>query len=266
MMKRFWAGAVAGAALFAAAAMPVQAAEKVLRFGADSSPYPPFTSENAQGKWEGFEYDLMNAICKVEHLKCKMVGIAFDGIIPALKSHKIDVIWSSMSITPEREKQIDFTNKYYNTPADLITLKSSPISVKLGDWSALKGKTIGAQSSTTEADFISKRLAGIATLKTYDSQDAVNADLLAGRIDAMLADSVAMDTFLKSDQGKQATVALTIPANYDRQIFGDGVGGGVRKSDTKLKATLNDGIKKVIADGIYKQLEQKYFSFDVYGS
>jgi polar amino acid transport system substrate-binding protein len=270
MKRHAWIGAmVAGALLVVGTlgALPgAQAAPKVLRFGADSSPYPPFTSQNAQGKWVGFEVDLMNAICKVENLKCRMVGIAFDGIIPALNSHKIDVIWSSMSITPAREKLIDFTDKYYNTPADVIVLKSNPIHLTLGDFSGLKGKTVGAQSSTTEADFIQKKLAGIATPKTYDSQDAVNADLLAGRIDAMLADSVAMDSFLKSDQGKDAMVALSIPADYDRAIFGDGVGGGVRKSDQKLKATLNDGIKKVLANGTYKKLEQKYFSFDVYGS
>ena len=260
--------AAAGMALLLATGLgpDARAADKVLKFAAAAEPYPPFTSQDAKGKWVGFEVDLMNAVCAAEKLKCEMVGTAWDGIIPSLNAKKIDVIWSSMSITPERKKVIDFTDKYYNTPAELIGPKSANMKVTLDDSSALKGKTIGVQTSTTHAAFVQKHFGNLVTVKTYDTQDNANADLAAGRVDAVMADSIALNDFLASTQGKDFEVKLLVPANYDRETFGDGVGGGVRKTDTKLKAELNDGIKKIRADGEYDKIAKKYFNFDVYGS
>ena len=238
---------------------------QTLKFGVAAEPYPPFTTQEASGKWVGFEVDLMNAVCAAENLKCEMVGTSWDGIIPSLNAKKIDVIWSSMSITPERQKVIDFTDRYYSTPAEVIGPKDASYKVSLDDFSGLKGKTVGVQTSTIHANMVQKHMPGV-TLKTYDTQDNANADLAAGRVDAVVADSVALDDFLKSDAGKECCVSkLLIPATFDRAVLGDGVGGGLRKSDTKLKAELNDGIKKVRADGTYDKIAKKYFSFDVYG-
>jgi len=73
-----------------------------LKFGIAAEPYPPFESKDATGKWIGWEIDLMDAVCKQLKEKCEIVEVAWDGIIPALTSKQIDVIWSSMSITPVR--------------------------------------------------------------------------------------------------------------------------------------------------------------------
>ncbi len=259
---------LAAAALAAAAAInpAAQAQDRVLKFGAAAEPYPPFTTQDASGKWVGFEVDLMNAVCAAESLKCEMVGTAWDGIIPALNSNKIDVIWSSMAITAERKKAIDFTEHYYNTPAEVVALKSTPLKLTLADDSALKGKIIGVQTSTTHANFVTKHFGNLVTIKTYDTQDNANADLVAGRVDAIMADSVTLDDFLKTDQGRECEVKLLIPADYDRATMGDGVGGGVRKSDTALRDKLSHGIKKIRADGTYAGIEKKYFKVDVFGS
>ena len=258
--------AAAALAAFAVVNPAARAQDRVLKFGAAAEPYPPFTTQDASGKWVGFEVDLMNAVCAAEGLKCQMVGTAWDGIIPALNSNKIDVIWSSMSITSERLKAIDFTDHYYNTPAEVIALKSTPLKLTLTDDAALKGKIVGVQTSTVHANFVQKHFGSLVTMKTYDTQDNANADLVAGRVDAVMADSVALDDFLKSDQGRECEVKLLIPADFDRATMGDGVGGGVRKSDTALRQKLNDGIKKIHADGTYASIEKKYFKVDVFGS
>ncbi len=258
-------GVLAAAALLAVGGVG-QAAQTTLKFGVAAEPYPPFTSQTAGGKWVGFEVDLMNAVCAAEELKCEMVGTAWDGIIPALNAHKIDVIWSSMSITSEREKVISFTNKYYNTPAEVIAPKSEKLPLTLTDDTALKGKTVGVQTSTVHADFVRKHFGNLVTIKTYDTQDNANADLVAGRVDAVMADAIALNDFLASPQGKDCEVKLLIPADFDPATMGEGVGGGLRKSDTALKAKLDAGIKKIRADGTYAKIEKKYFTFDVYGS
>src|SRR3954470_23911022 len=81
-----------------------------IKFGVAAEPYPPFTSKDASGKWVGWEVDLMDAVCKQMNEKCELAEVAWDGIIPALTSKQIDVIWSSMSITAKRKETIDFTN------------------------------------------------------------------------------------------------------------------------------------------------------------
>jgi polar amino acid transport system substrate-binding protein len=80
-----------------------------LKFGIAAEPYPPFESKAASGEWVGWEIDLMNAVCKQLKEKCEIVEVAWDGIIPALTSKQIDVIWSSMSITsraPELYREV----------------------------------------------------------------------------------------------------------------------------------------------------------------
>lgn len=263
MFRRALLGAALAGVMLAGALAGAQAAP--LRFGVAAEPYPPFTTQEASGKWVGFEVDLMNAVCAAEKLQCEMVGTAWDGIIPALNAKKIDVIWSSMSITNERKQVIGFTNKYYSTPTEVIGPKGEKYKITTSDFSGLKGKTVGVQTSTIHANMVQKHF-GNVTLKTYDTQDNANADLAAGRLDAVVADSVALDDFLKSDQGKDCCeTKLLIPSDYDREITGEGVGGGLRKSDTALRDKLNDGIKKVRADGTYDKIAKKYFNFDVYG-
>src|SRR5438552_10432070 len=180
MRKQAFAGIVLGAilALTAFAAR----AEDTIRFGVAAEPYPPFTSKDASGKWVGFEVDLMDAVCANLKAKCEIVEVAWDGIIPALQANKFDVIWSSMSITAKRKETIDFTNKYYDTPAEIIGPKSASFNIDFKNPDSLKGKVVGVQTNTAHSRFITKYFPS-ATLKIYDTQDNVNADLVAGRLD-----------------------------------------------------------------------------------
>jgi polar amino acid transport system substrate-binding protein len=271
-MKKTILGSIVAGAVMALATFSAHA-EDTIKFGVAAEPYPPFTSPDASGKWVGWEVDLMDAVCAEMKAKCEIVPVAWDGIIPALQAKKFDVIWSSMSITPERKQQIDFTDKYYQTPAVLIGPKSDTTKIgivdnpeaagrKIIDPASVKGKTVGAQIQTIHANYVKKYLTE-SDVKLYDTQDNCNADLVAGRIDYVIADSIALDAFLKSDQGKDMEVKATIPSD---PIFGDGVGGGLRKDDTALKEKLNAALKAVHASGKYDEITKKYFNFDIYGS
>jgi polar amino acid transport system substrate-binding protein len=265
--------AIGVAGILAVGATPSHA-DDVIKFGVAQEPYPPFASQDSSGRWVGFEVDLMNAVCEQMKAKCQLVPIAWDGIIPALQEKKIDVIWASMSITDERKKVIDFTNKYYNSPAEIIGPKSAGIKIgivdnpdgkggKIANPADAKGKIIGVQTSTIHANYIQKYFGKDAEIKVYDTQDNANADLSAGRVDLVMADSVALADYLKSDQGKDMQVVVTIP---DDPLLGDGVGGGIRKGDDQLKAQLNDAIKGVRDSGVYNTIAKKYFDFDIYGA
>jgi polar amino acid transport system substrate-binding protein len=241
----------------AAAALAISAtsAKADLVFATDSSAYPPFTSQNAAGQWEGWEFDLMNALCAEMNEKCTMIPIAWDGIIPALLEKKMDGILGSMSITDKRKETIDFSDMYYNSAAVIIGAKTGDL-----DFSPehLSGKTIGVQGATTHQNYIDKYYVPKgATTKAYQKQDEVNADLAAGRVDYQLADGVALRDYLMSDEGK-ACCELKGAVPEDVSIFGPGVGVGLRKEDTALKDKINAAIKSLAAKGVFEDLTKKY--------
>jgi polar amino acid transport system substrate-binding protein len=261
MKKHIFGSLLAGAVLvFASIAAH---ADDALKFGVAAEPYPPFSSKDASGKWVGFEIDLMDAVCAQMKANCKLVEVAWDGIIPALQEKKIDLIWSSMSITDERKQVIDFSDKYYNTPPYIIGPKSLQIKLDKDHPEAVQGKVIGVQTATIHLNYVQKYFGKTAEVKAYDTQDNCNADLAAGRLDLVMADSIALDAFLKSDAGKDFEVKYVVPED---PILGYGVGAGIRKEDQALKAKINAAIKAVRDDGTYNKIAKKYFDFDIYGS
>lgn len=248
---------LAAAAIVAGATAAAQA--ETIRFSVSAEPYPPFASKNAAGKWEGFEVDLIDAICvHLKPAKCELKETAWDGIIPALLSKKIDVIFASMTITEERKKTIAFSIPYYNTPAAIAARKDSSIGITAD---SVKGKTIGVQTATIHQNYADKYFSSTATIKVYPSQDDANADLAAGRIDATIADSAALEPFLATPAAKDLEMKGFYPKTDP--IWGAGVGAGMRKGDTTLKGRIDDAIRAVYKDGSYAALMKKYFKYDV---
>ncbi len=249
---------VTGAAVALGVSMSAASAE--IKLGLDSAPYPPFADQDASGNRSGFEIELGNAICEAMGETCVWTPIAWDGIIPALQAKKIDAIFASMSITPKRMKVIDFSNKYYNTPAAIVAAKDSAID---GSPDSVDGKIVGVQVSTTHADYAKKHFGDkAAEVKTYQAFDEHNADLIAGRVDAVVGDSLAFSDFLSKDNAKGFEIKGYL---NDEAVFGKGVGVGMRKGDTELMKKFNDAIAKVRADGTYDKIAKKYFDFDIYG-
>lgn len=239
----------------------VSASAEQVKIGFSPESYPPFYQQDASGAWGGWEVELINAICTEAKLDCVLTPIPWDGIIPALTSHKIDAIMNSMTITDERKKTIDFSDKYYNTPTSVIGAKGQKFDATPD---ALKGKIIGVQVSTTHATYAKKHFTEAAEIKEYQTQDEANQDLIAGRIDATQADSIALDAFLKTDEGK-ACCDLKGYVAPDPEVLGPGVGAGLRKDDAELKDKINAAIKALRANGKYAEITKKYFDFDIYG-
>jgi polar amino acid transport system substrate-binding protein len=246
---------------FGIASLAAASAEPV-KVGFSPEAYPPFYSADASGNWTGWEVEIVHAICAEAKFECELTPIPWDGLIPALTTKKIDAIMNSMSITEERKKTIDFSDKYYNTPTAIVGPKSEKFGATPED---LKGKIIGVQVSTTHSAYAKKHFTEAAEIKEYQTQDEANQDLAAGRIDATQADSIALDAFLKSEQGA-ACCDLKGHVAEDLEILGPGVGAGVRKEDTELKEKINVAIKAIRENGKYDEITKKYFDFDIYGS
>ncbi|MDZ7841869.1 MAG: transporter substrate-binding domain-containing protein [Gammaproteobacteria bacterium] len=255
-LTRYICSGVAGlAALFAVAA----ASAEPLKVGIAAEPYPPFTYKSADGSWTGFEVELADAICARIERDCQITPTAWSGIIPALNSGKIDVIMTSMSITEERDKVIDFTDPYYNTLGAYVARKDLDIEFPDG----LDGRILGVQAATTHASFARDALTDTGVeVKIYDQQEQANRDLLSGRVDVILADQIAMAEFVERDEVADFEIKGMAPRH---PAFGDGIGIGLREDEGDLQSTLNEAIGAVLGDGTCTELSEKYFGQDICG-
>ena len=219
--------------------------------------YPPFNFVDAAGKLQGLDVDIANALCAEMKATCTIVAQDWDGIIPGLKAGKFDAIVASMSITEERLKEIDFSKKYYSSKLSVMTKADSDlVDIKPENF---EGKTIGAQSSTPQAEQ-AEALFGKhgAAVKLYPSQDEADMDLLNGRLDGVIADKFYLAAWMK-DSGKGCCKLIGDLAEGQTEI-----GVGLRKEDKALKQKFDAAMDAIVADGTYKTIVSKYFDFDIY--
>lgn len=248
------------AAIAAALVVPAAAQDKMkLRIGTEGA-YPPFNSTTANGELVGFDVDIAKALCEKMDAECTFVAQDWDGIIPALLANKYDAIIASMSITPERAEVVAFSNKYYNTPPAIAVPKDSSLTEATPE--ALSDIIMGAQSSTTHANYAAAKFPD-TQLRRYGSPDEYKLDLESGRIDAAIDDVVVLSDWIDSPDGECCKILTTL--KVDPEINGVGAGVAVRQDEEELVAKLNEAIAAIRADGTYKQINDKYFAFDVYG-
>ena len=238
----------------------VLAQGKELKVAIDPT-YEPFTFKTADGKPTGFDVDIANAVCEHIKRKCVFVEQVWDSMIPGLQAKKYDTIISSMSITEDRLKVVDFTDKYYNTPSKIVVKKD----IKFTDESSLKGKKIGVLKGSTQEKYANGELKKAGVVVTpYEAQDQVYLDIKSGRLDGTVADVLEVTGgFLSKPEGKD--YVLVGPELFIPKYFGSGAGFALRKGDTALKTELNGAIKAIRSNGTYKTINDKYFKMDVYG-
>ncbi|SMF22512.1 amino acid ABC transporter substrate-binding protein, PAAT family [Azospirillum oryzae] len=253
-MKRLIPGV---AALLLLASGGIAAAQDPVRIATEGA-YPPFNFTQPDGKVAGLEVDLANALCERMKRPCTVVAQEWDGIIPGLLAKKYDAIMATMNITPERAKAIGFSIPYMVVPAYFVAPANSTID---GSPASLRGKTIGAQVSTTHSRYVEKHLGSEATLKTYDTASNLLADLKAGRLDAAITTGATASDWVKGDGGK--SVKLVGQPVIDAEVFGPGIGVGLRKEDTALKQSFDEAIRAVVQDGTLARIAARYVDFSI---
>ena len=234
-------------------------AQEKLRIGTEGA-YPPFNNLTADGSLVGFAIDIANALCEEMQVECEFITQDWDGIIPALQANRFDAIIASMSITEERMKQVDFTNKYYNTPPAIVAPNDTDIAgVTKED---LAGKTIGVQGSTTHSNY-SEATYTDSDIKSYPTADEYKLDLINGRIDAANDDITVIEEWLSTTEGACCKIVGVITPV--EEIHGSGAGIAIRKGEDELREKFNAAIDAIRANGKYKEINDKYFTFDAFG-
>ena len=247
-----------------------------IRIGTEGA-YPPWNAKDESGKLIGFEVELANWLCIYMEADCTLVEQDWDGMIPGLIMRKYDAIVAGMSITDERMKTINFSQGYADEVASLAVMKGSslegmdtPKAINLstggGDvkkalktlTAALAGKTIGVQTATIHQNFLESGDVGSVKVRTYKTQDEVNLDLAAGRIDAALAAAVAFTDYAE----KSGKPVVLVGPTFSGGAFGNGVGVGIRKADADLLKRFNSAINTARKNGKISELAIKWFGFD----
>lgn len=196
----------------------------------------------------GFDIDFMNEVAKAGGFTVEFKNTAWDGIFAGLAAGKYDAIISSVTITEERKKEMDFSDSYINAGQVLIVQKETSGVTVLAD---LKGKTVGAQIGTT-GSFEVEKVSGV-TLKTYDEIGLAFEDLVNGRLEGVVADTpVAADFALQNEsyKGKLKIVGESFTEEY--------YGIAVQKGNTEALEAINRGNAKVVGTATFERLEKKW--------
>ncbi|MFK4823906.1 ABC transporter substrate-binding protein [Paenochrobactrum sp. BZR 588] len=254
--------AFAFALSLSAAGVTTASAEEPLKLKiASEGAYPPFNFIKPDGTLSGFDVDIAHALCEEMKAECEFITQEWDGAIPGLQAGKFDAYFASMSITDERKKQVDFSGKYYNTPPGIAVPKDSTITGMTKE--DLAGKTIGVQVSTTHANYSEKTFTD-SDIKAYPTAEEYRLDMANGRLDAVNDDSVTLMEWLDTPDGACCKLLGTFPPVVE--IHGPGVGAAIKKGRPDLQEKLSAAIKAIRANGKYKEINDKYFSFDAYGT
>ncbi|MGM8937427.1 ABC transporter substrate-binding protein [Psychrobacter glaciei] len=223
--------------------------KEVLRIGTEGA-YAPFNYTNADGTLGGFDVDIANAICDDMKVTCEIVAQDWDGIIPGLKAGKYDAIVAAMSVTPEREQQVSFTDSYFSNALVFLAKKDSSFNPSNSD--DINAHSIAAQRSTISSQWLEDTYPK-ANMKLYDTLSNAFLDLGSGRVDAMISDKLPAIEWLSSPSGSNYVL------KGEEIDINDNFAIAVRPGDP-LQAKFNESLSNLKANGTYDKINQKYFT------
>lgn len=221
--------------------------EGILQAGSDTA-FPPMEFSDGQGGYIGFDVDLCTAIAKKMGLELEVVSTAWDGIIPNLMGDRFDIIMSAMSITPERQEQINFTDPYLPGILAISTPKDQPIA----DAAGLAGKIVGVQVDTT-GQFAVEEAGGYKELKKYATILEAFMDMDAGRVEVVVNDEPVNAYVIATNESYNEKYA-----NTGGIVTDNSYGYAIKKENTALQAAMNAALQELRDEGVYQKILDKW--------
>ncbi len=216
-------------------------------FGSDCT-FPPMEFLDTNKQIVGFDVDLINAAAKAAGFEAVVKNTAWDGIFAGLEAGDYDAVLSSVTITDQRKKVMDFSVPYVNAGQVLIVRKTTEGVTEL---SQLAGKDVGAQIGTTGAIEVAKH--PDIKLKTYDEIGLAVDDLVIGRLEGVVVDSPTSASYVLQNPTYKAKLMI-VGAPFTSEFYGV----AVKKGDTKDLDLINKGLEAVIKDGTRDALVKKW--------
>jgi len=227
-----------------------QAEKKVLRAGTNAT-FPPFEMQENH-EFTGFDMDLIRAIGEEQGYQVEIKHMDFKALIPALGNDKIDVAIAGMSITPDRLKSVDFSEPYFDAGL-IIAVADTNTTIK--STADLKGKKLAAQNGTTGAAYCEqiKQQDPTTEVRIFDDIGAAFMELEKGGVDAVVNDHPVTAYYLKTTKSSKAKMVGEIFSASEQY------GIAVKKGNTEMLNLMNEGLRKIKANGKYDQIYKKWF-------
>ena len=231
----------------------VSSAEKKIYINGIDPDYPPFAYIDEKGNPAGFDVESLDWIAKEMGFEVKHQPTSWDGIITALLAKKIDMVYSGMSITPERLEKVNFSIPYWEIDQAVCVREDSDLNVI----AALCGKYVtGSQRGCTAAEWIEANLVNTGIIpkenfKLYETFSLAVQDVVNGRLDSAMMDDVMVEDAIRSGQPVKIVGIIKT---------GEAYGVAVRKEDNELEEMINEGIKRLLKADIWEELKIKYLT------
>lgn len=203
------------------------------------------------GKLTGFDVEIGTEIAKRLGLEANPVTNSWETIIQGLKGNKYDAIIGSMTATPERDKQIDFTEPYYLSGAQIFVAEGN---TEIQSREDLQGKTIGVIQASTWKE-IAETLTDADKVKGYPVDVNALQDLELGRVDAVITDKI-VGVNARNEKGLKIK-------EIDSLLSEDRVSIGIVEGNTELADRINQALKEMIEDGTYEEISMKWFNTNI---
>jgi ABC-type amino acid transport substrate-binding protein len=222
---------------------------KTYNVGSDAS-YAPFEYVDSNKNIVGFDIDVLKAIAKAEGFNVKFNNTAWDGIFLSLDQGTNDMLISAITITDERKQKMDFSDPYFEATQMIAYKKGS----NLTTLDALKGHKVAVQNGTTGDDIVGKAFGKDSpNIKRFDAMPLALQELANGGVDAAVGDNGVVVNYVKNNGGDKFDTA--IDPNFPKEYYGI----AVKKGNSDLLNKINDGLKKIKADGTYDSIYKQWF-------
>ncbi|WP_420843294.1 amino acid ABC transporter substrate-binding protein [Levilactobacillus senmaizukei] len=232
--------------------------KKRVVIGLDDS-FVPMGFRQKSGKLVGYDIDLAEAVFKLYGVKADFQSIDWNMNVTELHNGTIDLIWNGFSITPQRQRQVAFSDTYLNNDQVLVSLKKN----RIDSYADMQGKVLGAQTGSSGANdidtypkLLKDRIKNHDAV-TYDSFTNAFIDLNVGRIQGLLIDSTYANYYIKH-QAHPEDYRVTVGA-FPKERFAV----GMRKGDVTMRRKINAGLKQLAANGDLEKINEKWFGHNV---
>jgi polar amino acid transport system substrate-binding protein len=220
----------------------------ILKVGMELA-YPPFEMSDKNGSPTGVSVDLAYALGKYLNREVIIENIAWDGLIPSLKTKKVDIIISSMTINDERKKAIDFSDGYAKSSLAILANKDSDVTT-IDDLNN-KTKTVAVKKGSTGHLYAKNHLQN-ANVLVFDKESACVLEVLQGKADGFIYDQLTIYKNWMQHQDKTKPILQSFQKDFEQW------GIALRQGEPELKKSINEFIKQSKNDGTFDKLSYTY--------
>lgn len=244
-------------------AAPVEAGELpkrvAIRFLTDSD-FPPFFYNDEEGVLTGFNIDIARGVCLELSVACEIQTRPWADLVGALKRGEADAVIASHTITPQLLAEVDFSDRYYFTPAWLAGRKGGERVIPTPE--GLEGKSIGVVKGSPHEAYV-RTFFRDSAVASFDSAELARDALADGKVAFLLDDGISLGFWINGSLSRECCELKGGPF-VEPKFFGDGIGIMVRKDDPQLKTLINQALRRVRDSGRYEELMLRYFPNRVY--